>query len=268
MTTSPSAAPWADQPYKLLPHPRLTDTSASYAFHIAYEMSKVHNVLTRGLNAIVLQAPHIPESTKEGYSAQDVKDLLFYVEQWAATVNHHHNTEETIMFPAFEELAGQPGLMSGPLHQHEAFHNGLVELLNYAKKFGERPDEYQWEAMKSIIEGFAPPLMQHLGDEIGILKDLEKTCDSDGLKSIWANVEATAKASGNLTMFYNMFPLVLGCIDKTSDGGNDGLGFPAPFPYAIKFWFGRRYAGAWRFNPCTYWGKPQPLAMLPENRRK
>ena len=163
-------------------------------------MALSHNCLTRGLNAIIQQAPHIPEASKAGYNACDVKDLLFYVEAWTMTVDHHHMTEETTMFPALEKLAGIPGLMSGPLHQHEAFHSGMVDLQNYAKRLGERPEEYQWSTMKSIIDSFAPALMQHLTDEIGVIASLETTCDSEGLKRAWANAEAVAKANGNVGM--------------------------------------------------------------------
>jgi hypothetical protein len=89
--------------------------------------------------------------------------------------------------------------MSGPKHQHEAFHDGLVELQNYAKKFGNRPDEYQWITMKSIIDNFAPPLVQHLTEEIDDILALRKTCDSEGLK-VSAEAEAVAKANGNIGM--------------------------------------------------------------------
>jgi len=93
-----------------------------------------------------------------------------------------------------------------------------------------------------------------------------KTCDSEGLKKVWAEVEAVAKANGNMDMLYDVFPLVLGTSDKSYEGGNDFPPLPGVVPYAIKYWFGRRHAGAWRFNPCNYWGKPVPLPMLPENQ--
>lgn len=65
---------------------------------------------------------------------------------------------------------------------------------------------------------------------------------------------------------YDIFSLVLGCCDKTYQGGNDFPPLPRLMPYAITYWFGRTHAGAWRFNPCDFWGLPRPLPMLPENR--
>ncbi|KAE9380370.1 hypothetical protein N431DRAFT_540002 [Stipitochalara longipes BDJ] len=269
MTTKPSAAPWADEPYKLLPTPQIPkDIKSHAAIQSAAEMAHSHNCLLRGLNAILQQGPHIPSSSQSGYNTQDVKDLLFYVEAWTKTVEHHHHTEETNMFPAIEKLAGIPGLMSGPIHQHEAFHSGLVELQEYVVKMKDMVEEYQWSEMKGIIDRFAPSLYTHLTEEISVVLDLEKSCDSEGLRDVWAEAERVAKASGNLGMLYEVFPLVLGTCDKTYEGGNSFPPLPAPIPYAIKYWFGRSHSGAWRFNPCDFWGKPQPLPMLPENRSR
>jgi hemerythrin-like domain-containing protein len=163
-------------------------------------MAHSHNCLLRGLNAVPQQGPHIPSSSQPGYNPQDVKDLLFYVEAWTKTVDHHHDTEESTMFPAIENLAGIPGLMSGPKHQHEEFHSGLVQLQSYSVKMKDQLQEYQWKEMQSVIDRFAPSLYRHLEEEIGVIMDLEKSCDSEGLKKVWAEAEAVAKANGNLGM--------------------------------------------------------------------
>jgi len=267
MTTKPSAAPWADEPYKLLPTPKTgRDVNPHSAVFCASEMAYSHNCLIRGLNAIIQQAPHIPSFSSPGYRPQDVRDLLFYVESWTKTVDHHHDTEETTMFPLIEKQANQAGLMSGPKHQHEAFHDALVKLQEYAVRCGKRVEEYNWSDMKGIIDGFAPSLINHLTEEIDVVLGLEKSCESEGLRKAWAEAEAVAKANGNLGMLYEVFPLVLGTCDKTYEGGNSFPPLPAPVPYLIKYWFGRSHSGAWRFNPCDFWGQPVPLQMLPENR--
>ena len=77
-------------------------------------MAHSHNCLLRGLNAICLQAPHVPEPGQPRCSSQDVRDLLYYVAYWVKTVEWHYHTEETVMFPGIEEFAGEPGLLQGP----------------------------------------------------------------------------------------------------------------------------------------------------------
>ncbi|TAQ83098.1 hypothetical protein B7494_g8580 [Chlorociboria aeruginascens] len=266
MTTKPSAAPWADEPYQLLPTPHTyKDIKSHAAVHFASEMAYSHNCLLRGLNAIVQQAPHVPDASKPGYKAKDVRDLLTYINSWTQTVDHHHATEETVMFPLIEKLAGVPGLMSGPVHQHEEFHGGLIKLQEYSKAFNDRPDEYRWSAVKAIIDGFAPSLYRHLTEEIDVLLSLDKY-DGDGLLKVLKETEAVAKANGNLGLLYEVFPLVLGTCDKTYEGGNEFPPLPSVLPWVIKLWFARTHKGAWRFNPCDFWGKPVPLQMLPENK--
>ncbi|KAL2014834.1 hypothetical protein VTN00DRAFT_2359 [Thermoascus crustaceus] len=269
MTTKPSDAPWADEPYRLIPIPsnRLDINSHSYVY-CASEMAYSHNCLLRGLNAILLQAPHVPSSGSPGYTAQDVRDLLFYVASWVKTVEWHHHTEETCMFPDIEAFTGQPGIMDGPKGQHEEFTPGLDRLLRYAQEMP--PEEYRWEGpggMKEIIDGFAPSLTKHLYEEIDVFLGMGNL-DSAGLRRCWDEAEEVAKAKGKFYMLYDVFPCVLGTCDKTYEGGNEFPPLPAVLPYVIKYWFGARNKGAWRFNPCDFWGQPVPLHFLPENRGK
>lgn len=65
---------------------------------------------------------------------------------------------------------------------------------------------------------------------------------------------------------YTVFPCVLGCADKTYEGGNEFPPLPWVMPYVVKFWFARG-VGAFRFNPCDFFGKPQPLAFGPNSAK-
>lgn len=62
---------------------------------------------------------------------------------------------------------------------------------------------------------------------------------------------------------YDVFPFVLGCADKTYEGGTEFPPLPGVLPYLVKYVFAARN-GAWRFNPCDWWGQPRPLAFGPE----
>ncbi len=92
--------------------------------------------------------------------------------------------------------------MSGPVNQYEEFHEGLVKLQVYAGS--GKPNEYSWNIMKGIIDNFAPVLIEHLTDEIDFVLGLEKRCDSDGLRKVWAEAEAVAKANGNLSLLVRL----------------------------------------------------------------
>ena len=169
-------------------------------------MAYSHNCLLRGLNAIVLQAPHVPSSQQPGYKAQDVKDLLFFIESWVKTVDHHHHTEETVMFPEIEKMAGQPGLLSGPQHQHEEFHDGLMQLRDSSAALQKTPQDWTWESTKATIDSFAPALLNHLNEEIDVFLAMDKL-DSAGLRQCWDKAETAAKAAGKISFLVSILSI-------------------------------------------------------------
>ncbi|KAI9152275.1 hypothetical protein HJFPF1_09504 [Paramyrothecium foliicola] len=262
MTTKPSIAPWADEPFRLIALPANHQDSSIGHVYCASEMTHVHNTIIRSLNAILQQAPHVPVATDDNYVAQDVKDLLFYVQSWVKMVNHHHSVEESFMFPELEKFSGIAGLMDDPKHQHELFHDGLGQLLTYA--LTTQPDDYRWKGpsgMEALINSFSKALTDHLYAEIDVFMGM-KHLDSAGLLQTWEETEKVAKDSGNIGMLYDIFPVVLGSADKTFNGGNSFPPLPFVMPYVIKYWFAAGN-GAWRFNPCDWWGRPRPLAFAP-----
>lgn len=163
-------------------------------------MANAHNVIIRGLNAIIQQAPYVRDSNDPRYKAQDVKDLLFYVDAWTKMVNHHHAVEESFMFPDLKKFSGNPSLMDEAQHQHELFHDGLERLLAYCST--TKPEEYRWEGsggMKEIIDSFSKHLTDHLYAEIDEFLNM-KDLDDVGLRKTWDRAEDVAKQTGNIGM--------------------------------------------------------------------
>lgn len=162
-------------------------------------MAYSHNCLLRGLNSILLQGPHIASADKpSAYNAQTVHSLLFFIESWVKTVQWHHHTEETIMFPSISAMTGQSDLLSGAQHQHDDFHDGLIALGEMAKRLQSAPAEYRWTNVESVINGFAEALTTHLYDEIELFLSFERF-DSDGLRKCWDQAEEVAKAKGRIS---------------------------------------------------------------------
>jgi hypothetical protein len=58
---------------------------------------------------------------------------------------------------------------------------------------------------------------------------------------------------------YYLFPIFFGCHDRTYEKGDAFPPIPDIFRYLVKYWFGLRYGGAWRYCPCDVWSRPQPL---------
>ncbi|KAI1264380.1 hypothetical protein F5Y18DRAFT_390310, partial [Xylariaceae sp. FL1019] len=259
MTTKPSDALWVDGPYQLIESPSRRIKRDHFYLQAATEMAHAHNILIRSLNAIILQGPNLRTSAPSELG--DIRDFLKYVDSWVKMVHHHHWVEETYIFPEMGKLSGDSSLTEEPQHQHETFQAGLKQLQNYAAE--TKPDQYQWtgpDGMERIVDSFAKNLTDHLYAEIDFLLKLSHL-DSAEYKKTWAKAETIAKKSGNIAQLYNIVPMVLGCADKTYEGGNDFPRFPWIMPYVVKYWFAAGN-GAWRFNPCDLWGKPRPLQFL------
>ena len=168
----------------------------------ASEMAFSHNCLLRGLNSMIQQGPHVADSTSPTFRAQDVKDFLFYVASWVKTVEWHHHTEETCMFPGIEAFAGQPELLQGSKHQHEEFTPGLETLLEYTER--TEPRDYRWdEGMREIINGFTDSLTKHLYEEIDVFLKMGDL-NSKGLRECWDDAEEVAKAKGKFYMLVSL----------------------------------------------------------------
>lgn len=264
LATRPSPAPWADGPYELIRTDRRREQTG--AVYCAAQMASVHNMILRGLNSILRQAQYVPDASKpRKYVPKGVQDLLIYVHAWAKTLEHHHDTEENIFFPLVEEETGIVGLMDDLEVEHEEFHDGLIALRNYLARVIETPRDYRWKTMRTIINGFAPALTNHLYAEIDFLLAMEKF-NSDGLRRCWDETEKAATRVEDSRVMYDMFPFILGNCDRTYEGGNSFPEMPKAMRYGIKHWFSKRHQGAWRFNCCDFSGRPVPLQMLPENR--
>lgn len=286
--------PWADQPYALINTPEKTkqvslhlflfpETKNSHAISqiskgvhkVATEMALAHNMFLRLLNAIYLQCTHLT-------SPADIADLLTLCQAFYSAIHHHHAMEELHFFPAIEKYSGQVGLMDVNVGQHQAFERELEGFRGYV--FGVKPEEYDGEKLREVVEKLAGPLGLHLREEIGTLLALEKFGEKELLKA-WADLEKAVFAdmgdkvrsssrcikrrndSGgdSLTVKQHMIlPVGLGANDRTFEGGKNGLwpAFPFFVPYMVKYWYMKKHAGAWRFCPCDVFGQPRELQFL------
>jgi hemerythrin-like domain-containing protein len=218
-------------------------------------MAFAHNAMLRGLNAIYLQAPHIPKA--------DVSDFLFFVETWSHWIMHHHTLEEESMFPGFEATPGvKPGQLSHNVEQHHLFAAGLETLYKYATS--TTPDQYDGKRVRDVVESFAKEIREHLADEIETLWGLD-CCDvgqGENLLKVFRAAESDAGKQDKTAVP----PMVLGLCDRTFEGGNNWPSLPLGAAYIVHYIFARKHRGAWRFLPCDTFRNPRPLAFLGDKK--
>ncbi|RGP74487.1 hypothetical protein FLONG3_6046 [Fusarium longipes] len=235
---------------------------ATGARKCAAEMTVVHNMLLRGVNAIYLQAVNVAErGTKK-----DKSDFANFAWSWSEEVLTHHKVEETLIFPEINRIAEVPGLMDANIEEHHLFHVGLDEFRAYVDKLRKGEDELDGRKLNGIIDSFMPVLRDHLENEIDTLVGLEKYADKCDWGKWFEKVAADLGAQGmkTATMRNEIVPLAMILHDKTFENGlwSD---FP-PLPWfamvIIRWLFVRTHQDWWRFSGCDSTSIPKELPFV------
>jgi len=244
------AKQWADGPFELIETPSLTMDPTNKAVIVASDMAMAHNGLIRGLNSVYLQA--------EGVNTpEDIADFLVYAQCWSDCLEHHHDGEEEKLFPVVEEYTGEQGIMEYMISGHEAFHEGHHKYKEYV--YNTSVADYDGKKLKAIIDDFAPVLIEHLRDEIPHLLSLEKY----GADRLLVEYEKFANYMATSSSKTRNLPFVLGTSDNTFEGGKVWPpNLPFFVPYLTNYVFSRKYAGAWKFSPCTMLREPRELQYV------
>jgi hypothetical protein len=219
-------------------------------------MANAHNCMIRGLNALILQCQHVVLS-------RDKSDLLFFAAAWAAWIMDHHRLEEQIMFPGFESVLNAPGALGTNVDQHHAFSAALKDLEIYAKNTG--PEQYDAGSLKGKLDKLAGPLCEHLKSEVPTLLHMRELCGDDAAKAQkLLDVYRASEAEAAKQDKFIVPPMVMGLRDKTFEGGNGWPLIPGGIvsEFVIANVLGWMHAGAWRFLPCDFWGRPRGLPSV------
>lgn len=145
---------------------------------LASEMTIVHNVILRSINAIYNQALNVGAKGTE----KDKADFVNFASVWGEMIHEHHETEEQMVFPDINRITGIEGLMDGNIAEHQQFTQGLTQYQEYIAEVKESREKYDGEKLVSIIDSFGPTMRDHLEHEIETLVRLDKYED----KCDWA----------------------------------------------------------------------------------
>ncbi|KIP12147.1 hypothetical protein PHLGIDRAFT_17748 [Phlebiopsis gigantea 11061_1 CR5-6] len=137
-----------------------------------WEMAGAHACLMNGLLSVYEQATTVPQEKQQ--------DFIGYALLWCATLDHHHEWEETLYYPMFAPKFDTSFIVA----EHEGFHDGTVALEEYlistlpsGAKYGfgkTAPDHsqvaYDGAKVRALIDAFAETLATHLSQEIGYIE--------------------------------------------------------------------------------------------------
>ncbi|CAI6340665.1 unnamed protein product [Periconia digitata] len=248
---------YAITPFSLIETPihaqkRLSDdkkTSHSYA-QGASIMALVHNVIIRGLDSVYLQAPHVHE--------KDFVDFINYAACWHEFTSNHFRNEAESIIPTVEAKCGEQGVLDEDLKEHEAFAVGFDEYKTYLATMAAKPGEFDGKKLTSIVDSFAPKMMEHLRNQIPRMLELARfgekipmleIIETEGNRS----TQHLSKAGGMIFFLRNL-----------DLGYEDGLwkDWP-PIPNAARWGvlktIGKWYSKWWVYAACDESGQLQKL---------
>ena len=213
-------------------------------FHAARHMAEIHNLFIRALNSIHNHALLIqPTNSSAG-------PFLHYCRVFCSILNHHHEIEDDILFPVFEQLLNEPGAMGCNVDGHDAFLPGLHLFEAYVTK--TKPEEYCGMTLRNMLDRFASDLVQHLHQEIPTLLDLWRVEDVAGLDKVSAQAEEKGSKGGSI-FEAPMFVLFNVDHELVMDGELCRFpGLPTGIDWAVRHLFMRRYRNVWAF--CAFDG--------------
>ncbi|KAF8169124.1 hypothetical protein K438DRAFT_1983441 [Mycena galopus ATCC 62051] len=210
----------------------------------AINMAAAHNAFIQGVNAMVFHA-----STVDG---SKVQPFIVFCLAVVDSVHHHHDLEETFLFPELEKKLGA-GTLSACVEQHAEFVPDLLELKKHLEVINAGKETYSGSLLVEKINSFSDVMIDHLRQEIPALESgrMRAVFTEKELKDMDAAFMKLALAK---TDFNTTLPLSVVC-------GNPATPWFPPFPLPLKwlttYWFSRKYKESWEFGPLDLYGTPR-----------
>ena len=185
---------------------------------MAVEMVLVHNCLIGAINSMFYYAPLVKEQ-------QDIRDFLHFCATFVDLTHHHHDGEETYIFPTWAEATNCPEILEDNVAEHQAFHDGLDKLGAYAKTTD--PVAYTVKDLLVLLDAFTLPLVSHLRSEIDRILGMQKTDHGIAKKILDVGRKNAMDGADNAALI----PFIFACHDRTFEGGKHY--FP-PMPMLVR----------------------------------
>jgi hemerythrin-like domain-containing protein len=191
---------WADSPFLLIATTKSQSEDippGHSCIAVAREMAAVHNIILRALNVCCNQALQVKAGTPQA------ADFIVFNQCFDEALHIHHDSEEQFFFPALQKLTGIPGFMEGNVEQHKVFTAAAKAYQDYVHSV--KPEEYDGQKLRDLINAFAGPLREHLVEELETLLAL-KDFDSE---KVWKSINDTRlKALGTLDSYRSVRPVL------------------------------------------------------------
>ncbi|OCH85195.1 hypothetical protein OBBRIDRAFT_798421 [Obba rivulosa] len=201
-----------------------------------FNMACAHDTFKAGYDSIQKHLETPPTS--------DLTNFIGYCEAWACGIDHHHNMEESVVFPFLQTKLD----FSREVEQHKGVHAGVDEVLALLQRAKADPTVFDPGMLKEIMKRLKAPLYDHLDEEVEHIKpeNLKVFSESEMHK---LNNDVTVYARNHADLF-TLLPFIR---SHTSPEYKDS--FPAPpIPWVLRkvlvpYIFAMRFSGYWKYSP-------------------
>ncbi|KAF9485708.1 hypothetical protein BDN70DRAFT_910065 [Pholiota conissans] len=217
------------------------DPNGSLTAWFSVDMTLIHNVIIRSINAMWKNAPLVIPADEAAFAG--------YVLSGIQLIHTHHHTEEYIIFPRLQEKLN----MQHNIEQHEEFQEPMQQLEDYFKRVQAKENKYDGEKAQRLLEAFAEPLVAHLTEELDTISPEKMSVFTN--EEILATNKALEEHLKSLGGFFTQLPYGLTAHDIHQ--APEWPPLPGPIKWFIKniaYFVNRSY---WKFAPMTRHGEPQ-----------
>jgi hypothetical protein len=213
----------------------IVDKKDNY-FKIKFIMERAHDTFIVGFKNVAKQ---IDENSDD--HQKDLSNWLGYVNSLITSLEHHHQTEEKIMFPFFQKHGIT---FEQEIEQHQQLHKDLDKIKIFLAKSKNNPSFYDSKILKDLFHETEVNLFVHLENEVADLDrtKLEPHIRSDDIKDLISELDKEAK---NADPF--IIPIYMQC--HTTPEYKNWPEFGSFMYYIVLPMLSLKYRGYWKYAP-------------------
>ncbi|EMD40167.1 hypothetical protein CERSUDRAFT_112377 [Gelatoporia subvermispora B] len=174
----------------------------------------------------------------------DLANFIGYCETWAAGIDHHHETEEQVVFPLLRAKLD----VSREIEQHKVVHGGVDQILAFLQRAKADHAAFDPAELREMMERLKGPLYEHLDEELEHVKaENLRVLTEKEIQKVNKDLDAYSK---NHADPFTVLPFMMSHTPPEFKGA-----FPAPpLPWILRkvfipYVFARRHSGYWKYSP-------------------
>ncbi|PWN90334.1 hypothetical protein FA10DRAFT_286044 [Acaromyces ingoldii] len=209
---------------------------------VQYIMYSAHEIFREGYNSIVKL---LRQDLQDDLLKNDAVNFMDYVHSWFYVIDHHHHSEERILFDVFRKNGVSIDL---ELSQHKQIDEDLQKVHKYVEEWTSSPEKFDSAELLVHFEKLGPNLFEHLNNEVVTLLDPETVAKEIGAEDLQHHQDAFSRAAQKESDPTVTFPYALTHTSPEQKDWHEAPWFVVRIFAPI--WY-IKHRAAWKYSPYT-----------------